>query len=125
MNIAGVIIWTDQLTTMKSFYRDILGLSIHSETSNFIAFDMGNNLRLSLGVHSDVHGLSSDPHRIMVNLGVDDIAVTYGRLNELGVKFIRKPEKETWGGYVATLQDPDSNIIQLLQQPEKPPSLSN
>jgi len=27
------------------------------------------------------------------------------------------PEREHWGGWIATLQDPDGNILQLLQLP--------
>ena len=119
MNICGVIIWTDQLSTMKTFYRDILGLSVHSESENFIAFDMGSGLRLSLGVHSNVQGKSNDSHRIMVNLGVENIDLTYKKLLASGVSFLRTPEQERWGGYVATLKDPDNNIIQLLQHPRQ------
>jgi predicted enzyme related to lactoylglutathione lyase len=119
MNICGVIIWTDQFSTMNFFYRDILGLSLHSESEDFVAFNMGSGLRLSLGVHSKVRGKSNDSHRIMVNLGVENIDLTYKRLVASGVSFLRTPERERWGGYVATLKDPDNNIIQLLQQPRK------
>ena len=37
-------------------------------------------------------------------------------LSEKGVKIIRKPEEEEWGGLIATIEDPDNNIIQLLQK---------
>ena len=51
----------------------------------------------------------------MVHYGVDDIHAEYARLAGLGVEFIRSPEQEDWGGWVATLSDPDGNILQLLQ----------
>ena len=37
-------------------------------------------------------------------------------LKSLGVKFLWVPEKENWGGWVATFLDPDNNVIQLIQQ---------
>ena len=62
-------------------------------------------------------GSSSDQYRIMINFNVDNIQHTTQRLKQHGVKFIREPEYEHWGGQVATFRDPDRNIIQLLQQP--------
>ena len=35
-----------------------------------------------------------------------------------GVEFIRPPEQEHWGGWVATFKDPDGNILQMLQFPK-------
>tara|TARA_B100001123_G_scaffold111329_1_gene129505 strand:- start:37205 stop:37369 length:165 start_codon:yes stop_codon:yes gene_type:complete len=54
----------------------------------------------------------------MLNLSVNDINNTYEILLTKKVKFIRPPEKEHWGGWVATLFDTDGNILQLLQQPK-------
>ena len=47
--------------------------------------------------------------------GVDDIYAEAKRLSEAGVEFIRQPEQESWGGWVATFKDPDGNVLQLLQ----------
>jgi predicted enzyme related to lactoylglutathione lyase len=51
----------------------------------------------------------------MLNLGVDEINESYELLKTRGVQFVRPPEKEHWGGWVATFLDPDGNIIQLMQ----------
>lgn len=53
----------------------------------------------------------------MANFGVDDIDHEYQRLLKEGVEFIRPPEQEHWGGWVATFKDPDGNILQMLQLP--------
>jgi len=113
-SVAGVIIWTEQLEPMAAFYRDVLGLALHSTHPDFVAFELGG-LRLSVGEHSMVHGRASEPHRIMVNLGVVDIHASYRTLRSRGVEFIRPPEREHWGGWVATFRDPDGNLLQLLQ----------
>ena len=54
----------------------------------------------------------------MINLGTDDIREAYKNLVAKGVEFVRPPEQEHWGGWVATLRDPDGNTLQLLQEPE-------
>jgi predicted enzyme related to lactoylglutathione lyase len=115
--VAGVIIWTDNLEGMLAFYRDTLGLRPHSTRPGFVAFKWGE-VRLSIGMHSEVAGQTKEPHRIMVNLAVSDIHRAYEALSARGVKFLRPPEKEHWGGWVSTFADPDGNILQLLQQPE-------
>ena len=117
-NLAGVIIWTEDLEGLSAFYRETLGLEPHSVRPNSVAFRFGD-VRLSLGKHDKVAGPAREPHRIMVNLGVADIHQTYLRLKEAGVPFIRPPEREHWGGWVATFSDPDGNILQLLQQPSE------
>ena len=115
--VAGVIIWTDNLQRLVSFYEDVIGLQPHSVRPDFVAFSFGE-MRLSLGRHTLVSGAAKDPHRIMINLGTDDIHADYRRLKEKGVHFLRPPERERWGGWVATFQDPDGNIVQLLEQPK-------
>jgi predicted enzyme related to lactoylglutathione lyase len=115
--LAGVTIWTGDLERLVGFYRDILGLELHRHHGDFANFVWGN-VRLNLGLHDRVTGPSRDPYRIMVHLDVADIHEQYRRLSGRGVEFIRAPEKEGWGGWVATFLDPDGNVLQLLQQPD-------
>jgi len=116
--IAGVLIWTEagRFEAMARFYRDQLGLVPRTSKSDFINFDW-NGLRLSVSVHERVQGVSRDPHRIMVNLLVDDIHALHARLTRAGVAFTRPPQVEDWGGQVATFLDPDGNVLQLFQLP--------
>ena len=113
-DVVGVTIWTDDLDKLRRFYRDILHLPVHSDHGDFLAFAW-RDLRLNIGSHQLVNGPTSDPHRVMINFGVNDIQEEYLRLISEGVQFIRKPEQEKWGGWVATFKDPDQNILQLLQ----------
>jgi predicted enzyme related to lactoylglutathione lyase len=114
--VVGVIIWTEDLDRLFAFYRDTLEFTPHSVRPHFIAFRWGD-MRLSLGKHANVSGPSRDPYRIMINLGVNDIHQVYAALCAKGVPFLKPPMQEEWGGWVATLFDPDGNILQLLQQP--------
>ena len=112
--VVGVIIWTEDLDTLAAFYRDTLGLTPHSVRPDFVSFKWGG-MRLGIGRHSDVKGRTKEPYRIMVNLGVDDIQEMYETLRTGGVRFIRPPQQEHWGGWVSTFSDPDGNTIQLMQ----------
>ena len=114
--VVGVVIWTEDLETLVEFYRDMLGLTPHSVRPDFVAFRW-NEMRLSIGKHSEVRGRSGEPYRVMVNLGVSDIQRLHRELTAKGVPFLRPPEQEHWGGWVATLSDPDGNTLQLIQQP--------
>ena len=114
--IAGVIIWTANVERLGGFYRDVLDMKPVSQRDGFMAFQFGDT-RLSISDHSEVDDGAKDPFRIMVNLAVDDIHSAYQRLCGKGVEFLREPEKEHWGGYIATFKDTDGNVLQLLQQP--------
>jgi predicted enzyme related to lactoylglutathione lyase len=51
----------------------------------------------------------------MLNFAVTDIATTAEVLRGRGVRFVREPSPEPWGGWIATFTDPDGNLVQLLQ----------
>jgi len=122
VGLAGVLVWTEaeRFPAMARFYRDTLGLTPRSSKSDFINFDW-NGVRLSVGVHDRVHGAARDPLRVMVHLTVSDILVVHARLAQAGVVFTRQPEREDWGGWVATFADPDGNTLQLMQLPTSRP----
>lgn len=113
---AGVLIWTSaaRFPAMLRFYRDVLGLTPRHVKPGMVNFAWGD-VRLSVAIHGEIDGPNRDPLRTMVNLAVDDIAAEHARLAALGVPFLRPPEREDWGGSVATLTDPDGNLLQLFQ----------
>ena len=115
--VVGITLWTDDLERLFRFYHDLLHLPLHSHHGDFIAFQLGENMRFNIGLHSQVSGPAQDPYRLMPHLQVDDIHAEHQRLSAAGVPFLRPPEQEHWGGWVATFQDPDGNILQLLQFP--------
>ena len=115
-SMGGVIIWTEntRFSKMVKFYSQILGLHVHSEKSDFIVFRWGD-MRLSIGIHSEVSHENNDSIRIMVNFLTEDIKLSFQTLSSRGVEFVRIPTREHWGGWVSTFKDPDGNFLQLLQ----------
>jgi predicted enzyme related to lactoylglutathione lyase len=120
--LAGLVIWTtaERYAAMRAFYVDTLGLAPRSDRDGFVSFvlsapDGPDDVRLNVSVHREIEGAARDPLRIMLLLRVDDIHATAARLQSAGVVFMRPPEQEPWGGWIATFPDPDGNVVQLLQ----------
>ncbi len=109
-------IWSEDLNNLLPFYRDTLGLPVGMESPEFVFFGDPNGPGLGLGTHSEVHGANSDPARHMVGLITDDIDGDYERLKGKGVEFIETPTAGGEGGpRMATLKDPEGNLVQLFQ----------
>lgn len=119
--IIGVIVSTDDLPRLVRFYRDTLGLATYHERERVVNFQWGE-LRLTLTRHDQVNGRSRDPLREMINFGVRDIHAAHRRLRAAGVEFLRPPQQEPWGGWIATFSDPDGNTLQLIQLEHEPAS---
>ena len=116
--ISGILVYTSeaQFPAMRSFYADTLGLNPRSDRDGFVNFEFGE-MRLTVAVHSKIDCANRDPLHLMVNLVVGDIDSAYRTAVVGGARSLRPPEREEWGGKIATLQDPDGNIIQLMQLP--------
>jgi predicted enzyme related to lactoylglutathione lyase len=110
----GASVWSQDLNNLLPFYRDTLGLKVGIESERFILFGEPNAPSLGLGSHSEVHGASSDPYRHMVGLLSDDLAKDFARLKQAGVEFIEEPTDYD-GLWIATLKDPEGNLVQLFQ----------
>lgn len=113
---SGVTIWSEDLNNLLPFYRDVLGLKVASESPGFVLLgeDRPDVPALALGTHSEVHGRNTDPARHMVGFTSDDLAADWKRLKEAGVEFIENPT-EYGDMSIATLKDPDGNLVQLWQ----------
>ena len=112
--LSGATVWSEDLNNLLPFYRDTLVLKVSIESPAFVVLSDGNGPSLGLGTHSEVKDKASDPYRHMVGLDSDNLDADYQRLNAAGVEFIEKPTD--YGGLrIATLKDPEGNLIQLFQ----------
>lgn len=117
---AGLMVNTtaERWPAMRQFYVEVLGLTPRTDRDGFVSFQWGvppHDTRLTVTVHSEVDGATAEPARYLLNLGVDEIQTVAARIAAAGGTFLREPSKELWGGYVATLVDPDGNYVQLMQ----------
>lgn len=110
-----IMVGTDQIEAMTRFYGDTLGLERVAKFRDPVFGAAGSFIRLL--DHSDISGPTAEPARMQINLFVDDVAVEFARVMSAdpSVRVHREPERESWGGQVATLHDPDGNFVQLLE----------
>jgi predicted enzyme related to lactoylglutathione lyase len=112
--LRGASIWSEDVKNLLPFYRDVLGLKVGFETAGFVVLGELEAPALALGTHSEVHGRNADPARHMVGLATDDVRADWQRLKAAGVEFVEDPTN--YGNLrIATLKDPEGNLIQLLE----------
>ena|SRR5687768_1430552 len=117
----GASIWSEDVNNLLPFYRDVLGLKVTMETPGyaFVGADSPEVPGVLLGTHSEVRGSNTDPARHMVGFASDDLEADCKRLREAGVEFIEDPtvygNEENGDMMIATLKDPDGNLVQLFQ----------
>ncbi|MCG3153123.1 MAG: hypothetical protein GEEBNDBF_02433 [bacterium] len=119
--VQDIYLNVSDMARATAFYRDLLGLTPLEATDWWSAFDCGG---VRLGLHytggdpvppipHDAHG----PHcGAVLTLRTEDIATTVATLSAAGVTFLGPLAHEPWGS-LATLQDPDGNLLKLMQPP--------
>jgi len=112
--LSGATIWSQDLSNLLPFYRNVLGLPVGIETPGFVLLGKPGTPALALGTHSEVRGRNADPARHMVGLETDDVTADWKRLKAAGVEFVEDP-KDYGNVTLATLKDPEGNLIQLVQ----------
>ena len=112
--LRGATIWSENLNNLLPFYRDVLGVKVGLETEGFVILGDPKSPTLALGTHSEVRGRNLDPARHMVGLSTDDVEADWQRLKAAGVEFVEDP-KDYGTLRIATLKDPEGNLLQLLQ----------
>ena len=108
-----VMVGTDQPGALARFYGELLGLPRIGKYRDPVFAAAGGFIRIL--DHSEISGPNREPARAQINLFVDDVEAEFARIAGHGVDVLRAPERESWGGLVATLADPDGNYVQLLE----------
>ena len=110
-----LMVGTNQIEAMTRFYGETLGLRRVDKFRDPVFEAAGGFIRLL--DHSEISGPTREPARMQINLFVDEVGSEYERVMSADptVRVHRRPERESWGGEVATLLDPDGNFVQLLE----------
>ncbi|MYD74331.1 MAG: hypothetical protein F4Y11_08945 [Chloroflexi bacterium] len=110
-----LMVGTDQIEAMTRFYGATLGLERVARYRDPVFEAAGGFIRLL--DHSEISGPTLEPARMQINLFVDDVSGEFSRVVSADpkIRIHRRPERESWGGEVATLLDPDGNFVQLLE----------
>ena len=112
--LRAVSIWSADLNNLLPFYRDVLGLEVAIESPRFVVLGEPGGPSIGLGTHDGVRGRNADPARHLVGLATDDLVADWKRLRAAGVEFVADPTDYDPVS-IATLKDPEGNLVQLLQ----------
>jgi len=119
MELNTARVFVDDIGAAKAFYFETLSLplKIDGEDHGFCVFRSG-------GAELVVEVVSADApsdERILVgrftglSFTVQDIQAKYTELLAKGVAFTGAPERQPWGGTLATFKDTSGNELQLVQ----------
>lgn len=109
------------LERSRSFYRDVLGLSIFRE---FGPWPQRGTVFFLGGGFLEVSGGSEQPPRPMATqlwLQVPDAAAARDELADRGVAIVQEPRREPWGLIEMQIHDPDGLPIFLVEVPSDHP----
>lgn len=119
MKLAAARIFVRDIVEARRFYAERLGLAIeaHSDADGFCVFDTGSTkLIVEALAADDDEGEGLVGRFTGLSFPVDDVAAEFERLSARGVDFNDAPERQPWGGWLATFLDPAGNRLQLVQQ---------
>lgn len=119
MQLNTARVFVKDLAQSRAFYADVLGLplKVDGERFGYCVFDSG---AVELVVES-VPDDAPDEERMLVgrftglSFTVHDIHAKHAVLLSRGVAFSGGPERQPWGGTLATFIDPAGNELQLVQ----------
>ena len=114
MNLNGILMGSDNPERLVEYYTRLFGEPGWKDQS-YSGWQLGNG-SLMIGAHSEVHGQSEQPGRIIVNFESEDVRGDFARLRDAGAIVVREPYnfEEYPDVWIATLADPDGNYFQLV-----------
>lgn len=119
MNQPTARIFVHDLAQPERFYKTVLGLKLitGSVQQGFCIFNAGATLLLVEAVAS---GAPAEQQALVGRFTEFSFTVTnmtdmHRQLVAAGVVFTSAPEKQAWGGTVATFADPSGNQLKLVQ----------
>ncbi len=115
LKLNSMILFSEAPTKLVDFYRQVLAREPKWQEGEYSGFEDGA-CTLVIGPHSEVHGQSKNPERIMFNFETGDVQGEFERIKGLGAKVIAQPYSmgEDQDFLIATLADPEGNYFQLV-----------
>lgn len=124
LNLSSIMVGTSQPKVMGEFYEKVIGKPSDMAEEGWYGWKFGD-LYLNIGEHSEVHGESKEPQRVLFNLEAKDVKAEFERIKAIGAEVIKKPyqmsaegeilsDTDEGGMWIATFSDPDGNYFQLM-----------
>jgi predicted enzyme related to lactoylglutathione lyase len=114
--IESVRVFTRDLTLARKFYARGLGLTETTSGPGFALFATGGADLVLEQVDDESGEQDGLVGRVAgFSFTVDDCVATCRRLVAIGVDVVGAPELQPWGGVLAFVEDPDGNVLTLVQ----------
>lgn len=119
MKLHAARLFVYNLAAAQNFYVEVLGLSLvaGSAATGYCVFDAGHTQLVVEAVQPDA---PEEDHALVgrfsgLSFSVTNVRARYAELQARGVYFAGAPERQAWGGVLATFADPADNKLQLVQ----------
>ena len=128
MRLSAVRLFVHELAPARRFYEGVLGLPLRREGPGWCVFALAASggaadpAAPALVLESVSPEAPEDEQALVgrfsgVSFAVADIQVAFRQLQAGGVFFTGAPERQAWGGWLATFEDPAGNRLQIVQHP--------
>jgi predicted enzyme related to lactoylglutathione lyase len=109
-----VNVTSDNPERLVALYRDVVQLPPNPVIGEE-AFEIVSGASFVIDGHSETHGMTKEPQRVLISVFVENVEAEQARLKAKGVPFVREMGVEWWGGIISTFTDPDGNYCQIIQ----------
>ncbi len=114
LSLTSIRVGSTQPAVLAEFYAKFFGRPADVQNGPFHMWQ-GGGCSFRVSDHSELTGPTKEPGRILLNFDAKDVKGEFERLKALGLTVIKEPY--VTGGrsdyWVATLADPDGNLVQL------------
>jgi predicted enzyme related to lactoylglutathione lyase len=114
LSLTSIRIGSSQPAVLAEFYEKFFGRPADIQNGPFHMWQ-GSGCSFRVSDHSEVTGPTKEPGRILLNFDTKDVKGEFERFKALGLTIVKEPY--VTGGrsdyWVATLADPDGNLVQL------------
>lgn len=125
MQLSAARVFVQDLAAAEHFYGALLGLPLQAggAAQGYCVYGLGGPQLVVEPVAPD----APDEDRALVgrftglSLAVASVDRAHAELSQRGVVFLAGPERQPWGGILATFCDPSGNALQLVQAPGAQP----
>lgn len=121
MNLNTARVFVRDLAAARRFYAEGLGLALraHDVARGYCVFDAGN---VELVVEAVPADAPAEDQALVgrftgLSFRVPSVHVAHQDMVRRGIAFSAAPERQFWGGTLATFRDPEGNEFQIVQRP--------
>jgi predicted enzyme related to lactoylglutathione lyase len=109
--VRRVIVSVAENEPALTFYRDVLHLSVDSQSGDFTSLRTGDGLEVLLHRRSITLGGPA----VALGFTVDDLARTVSDWTSRGGEVIDPPAAQPWGELMAVVRDADGHVVCISQ----------